>query len=344
MKTPSHCQAPRSEPLFSAGAALVASLLFSVLSLTALAKDKNPASKIYVSDVSGEATIATEDTLDDLTKRSVYSAQGTVIETKTPDNDNNRSKYFSTMVYSNGTGAFFDADTKVEIKQFMQEPFQPNRNDADAEPSISQTQAVLSRGTIGLCNSKLVAGSNMGYQTPQASVSIRGRKLVIEASGDVTKVSMLEGDSTVKGGSQDTSGVQLKTGQQAIIRRGAPGQPNQVEVIDIPKAEMPQLDDKVAMACMAKKTVYFEVKERTYDSRVGSGTSKGSTSGDNAGSNGDSKGSPDRGGITAFDGNSGGASSVTVREIVPVEVVPSKLPVENTISPARLITSTASSK
>lgn len=299
-------------------------------------KKANPTSKVYVSDVSGEATIDTGDALEDLGKRSVYTAEGTVIETKKAPNEADRSKYFSTMVYSNGTGAFFDADTRVEVKKFMQEPFTPNRSDVDVEPSISQTQAFLARGTVGLCTSKLVAGSNMNYQTPEGSVNVRGRKVVIEAAQGVTKVSMLEGDSTVKGGTADLGGQIIKAGEQAIIRRGAPGQPAQVQIQAIPASELPKLDDKVAMACMAKKTVYFEVRERTItNDRSGEGAESTGGTG-TGGSAGSEEGGG--GGITAFNGNSGGASSVTIREIVPIEIVPTVLPTQFTVSPARIQT------
>lgn len=223
---------------------------------------KNPASKVYVADLSGDATIDTGEAIEDLTKRSVYTVQGAVIETQKAESEADRNKHFSTMVYSNGTGAFFDADTRVEVKRFVQEPFTPNRTDFDVEPSISQTQAFLSRGTVGLCNSKLVAGSNMTYNTPLGSVNIRGRKVVIEAGNELTKISMLEGESTVRGGAQDTGGHTLKVGEQALIRRSASGQANMVQIRPIPQEEMPKLDDQVAMACMAKKTVYFEVRER----------------------------------------------------------------------------------
>ncbi len=299
-------------------------------------KKANPTSKVYVADVSGEASIDTGDSVEDLGKRSVYTAEGTVVETKKPASENDRSKYFSTMVYSNGTGAFFDADTRVEVKRFLQEPFTPNRSDVDVEPSISQTQAFVARGTVGLCTSKLVAGSNMNYQTPLGSVNIRGRKVVIEASQDVTKISMLEGDSTVKAGAADLGGYTVKTGEQAIIRRGAAGQPAQVQIQKIPPSEAPQLDDKVAMACMAKKTVYFEVRERRVDGGDRTGGQDGASgSGSSGGGGGDDAGGGG-GSVTAFNGNGGGASSVTIREIVPVEVIPVVLPTQFTVSPARI--------
>lgn len=326
MKTPSF--SPRRGPsqALAATVLLGASLLVPFAHSAESGKKKNPTSKVYVADINGEALIDTGESIEDMTKRSVYTAEGTVIETKRPESEADRAKHFSTMVYSNGTGAFFDADTRVELRRFSQEPFTPNRTDIETEPSISQTQAFVARGTVGLCTSKLVAGSNMTYQTPLGSVNIRGRKVVIEAAGDVTKISMLEGDSTVRGGPQDVSGYTLHAGEQALIRRGAPGQANIVQIQRIPPAEAPQLDDKVAMACMAKKTVYFEVR----DKKDGSSNSANNDNGQ-AGDGGTG------GTVTAFDGNSNPGNNVT-REIVPVEIIPVNLPVQFTVSPATIIT------
>lgn len=285
-------------------------------SVWAQAKKKNPASKVYVSDVSGEAVIDTGDAIEDLSKRAVYLAQGAVIETKRPERESDRNRYFSTVVYSNGTGAFFDADTRVEVKRFQQEPFTPNRTDVEVEPSISQTQAFVVRGTVGLCTSKLVAGSSMNYQTAHGSINVRGRKVVIEAGPDFTKVSMLEGESSIRAGAMDMGGQTVRAGEQAIIRRGAPGQPNDIRIQRIPQGEAPQLDDKVAMACMAKKTVYFDVREK-------SATTEG------AGEGGE-------GPVTAFDGADGAGGATSSTEIVPIETVPSELPTQFTVSPATI--------
>lgn len=284
--------------------------------IAAQAGKKNPSSKLYVSDVAGEAQIDTGESVEDLNKRSVYNAQGTVIETKRPANEQDRSKAYSTMVYSNGTGAFFDADTRVEIKRFVQEPFIPNRADMEVEPSISQTQAYVARGSVGLCTSKLVAGSNMSYSTAHATVNIRGQKVVIEALPNETKISMLDGESSVKAGNMDMGGHTLHAGQQAIIRPGAAGQPNSVQIINIPSGEAARLDEKVAMACMAKKTVYFDVRTRQQANgqidafNTDEGTQR-------------TAGAP----ITTADG-----------EIVAIPVVPVNLPVQFTVSPAAITT------
>lgn len=326
MKTTSESVLPhlRSRDAFLAGFAV---LLASAAMSYAQGQRNNPASKVYITDVSGEAVIDTGERIDDLTKRSVYTVQGTVIETKRPEKPSDKNRYFSTMVYSNGTGAFFDADTRVEVKRFIQEPFTPNRNDVEVEPSISQTQAFLSRGAVGLCNSKLVAGSYMTYSTPTAAIKIRGRKLVVETTNEMTKVSMLEGESTIQAGPLDSGGHVVKTGEQAIIRRTNPGEPMKIEIRRIPTDEMPMLDDRVAMACMARKSVYFEVRDKKPD-----GSSSEAAGAGNDGTNA---------AVTAFDGGTATAGSTLNREIVPVEILPTKLPVEFTISNASIVSQPA---
>ena len=258
------------------------------------AQRKNPTSKLYVADVEGDSFINTGDRIADLTKKSVYSAEGTIIETK-PDSSN-------ALVLSNGTGISFDPDTRLEVKRFLQEPFTPNRNDADVEPSVSQTSAFLPRGTVGLCTSKMVAGSTMNYLTPQASVTIHGRKVVIESKGDTTTVSMLEGDATVRG-DRSGGGDSLHVGQQAIITRKSPSSPPTITIQPIPADQKEALDDKVSMACMARKTVYFSVAERHTGDTFSSVFSETTAAGE---------------------------------EIVPVEVLPGTIPPGVTVSPSAI--------
>ena len=331
----------------SGTALVIALILVACPARLAHAQDnkKNPASKVYVSDVSGEAQIDTGENIQDLNKRSVYSASGTVIETKKAEREDDKSKVYSTMVYSNGTGSYFDHDTRVEVKKFVQEPFTPNRTDMEVEPSISQTQAFVARGTVGLCTSKLVAGSNMTYQTSLGSINIRGRKVVIQADEGQTKISMLEGESTVRAGSLDMGGQTLHAGEQAIIRAGVAGGPGRIQITRIPPAEASQLDDKVSMACMAKKTVYFEIKERqiTNEPEKVASESAAPPQGE-TGTKESSSTSTTSAPITAFDGNSATSNTtntITVvnrgpAEIIAVPVVPTNLPLDFTISPARI--------
>lgn len=272
-----------------------AAIALAVTSAGWAAAKKNPTSKLYVADLQGEAQIDNGERIEDLTKKSVHTAQGTVIETK-PNSEN-------AMVFSNGAGVFFGPDTRMEVRRFVQEPFSPNRTDIEVEPSISQTMTYLSRGVVGLCTSRMVAGSTMVYSTPHASVNVRGNKVLIQSSDIETKISLVEGDVTVRAGEGDSGGQILRAGQQAIIRR-PPGQAPIFIVQPIPAAEAPAIDNQVSMACMARQTVYFEVAERDA--------------------------------ITAFDGDDGsageGADDDEGQDLVPVEVVPTKPSVEVTVS------------
>lgn len=55
----------------------------------------------------------------------------------------------------------FDPDMRLEIQKFVQEPLTPNRSDMEVEPSIFNTSNFMPRGSVGLCTSKMVAGSTM---------------------------------------------------------------------------------------------------------------------------------------------------------------------------------------
>ncbi len=213
---------------------------------------KNPTSKLFVADVEGEASINTGDKIEDLTKKSVHTAEGVIVETK-PDARN-------AIVLSNGTGISFDPDTRLEVQRFQQEPFSPNRTDLETEPSVSQTKAFIPRGGVGICSSKLVAGSSMNYSTRHIDVAIRARKVVIETNDNQTVVSLLEGDVTL-GGSLG-GGMSLKPGQQAIVTRSSASSPPVIQVQPIPEADLEAISDKAAMACMARRTVYFDTAER----------------------------------------------------------------------------------
>jgi hypothetical protein len=272
--------------LFSAFSVVV----FSA-SADAASKRKNPTSKLYVADVDGISSINTGDKIEDLTKKSVYSAEGTILETE-PDASN-------AIVLSNGTGISFDPDTRLEMKRFVQEPFSPNRTDLDVEPSVSQTSAFLPRGTVGLCTSKMVAGSTMNYNTPQANISIRARKVVIECSDSATVVSALEGEVTV-GGSQMAGGQSIKAGQQAVITKASAFSPPTITIQPIPPGQLKDIEKKAALACMARKTVYFDEAERKMKRDVFT------------------------------------EETEEIPEIVPVEVLPGTIPTDQNVSPFRI--------
>jgi len=219
----------------------------------AAGKRKNPASKVFVAEAKGETQIDTGEKIEPLTVKSVYSVEGSKIETKA--NSSN------TLVFSNGTSIIIGPNSRLEVKKFLQEPFTPNRNDLDVEPSISQTIVKVMRGSIGICTSRLVAGSSMSYQTPHGTITIRGHKVMLEVAENETVVSLLEGDVTVLGDDVGTS-QNLKPGQQAIMRKAAPGQPTAITVQTITPETNTKIDEQVSLACIARRTVYFETADR----------------------------------------------------------------------------------
>jgi len=272
------------------------------------APKKSPTSKLYVADAVGENQIDTGTEIDDLTKKSVYNAEGTVVETKANSN--------TAVVLSNGTGVYVDVNTRLHIVGFEQEAFRPNRSDLDDEPSISRTHLYVEKGVIGVSASKLVAGSTMVYDTPLASAVIRGRKAVILSEDNLTVISMIQGEATVQAGPLDRPRL-LKNHQQIIIRPGKPGEANILEIQDIPDGAdedaIQWLEERVLIADNARKLVYFEVQARK--------GSDGSVTVFDAASNGTS------GGNTDTSGNN---------EIVAVPVVPVNPTVQPNVSPANL--------
>ncbi len=260
---------------------------------------KSPASKLFIAETKGDTQIDTGKEIDDLTKKSVYRAEGTVIQTK-PDST-------VSLVLSNGTGIYTDVNTRFEVRGFQQEPFRPNRTDLDNEPSVSKTHLFLDYGDIGVSTSNMVAGSTMVYETSLLSATIRGRQAVIEAGDNMSEVSMVAGDATVTAGPLD-SPHDIKAGQQIIVRPGRPGEPNIVIIQSVASGterEAEQwLEFRVTTADDARKMVYFDV-QATKD-----------------------------GAITVFDGASTPDSGD--KEIVAVPVVPINPPVDATVSAANL--------
>jgi hypothetical protein len=230
----------------------------SALAQRQLGKKKGPTSKLYLAESTGETQIQNGDKIYAARQATAFDAPGTIIETKADSHD--------AFVYSNGTGMYVDQNTRVEIDRFVQEPFRPLRDgstDIPVEPSISQSNVFVSRGAVGICTSKLVSGSSMSYGTPQGLVNIRGGKVSIETNANETVVDLLEGDITVRGGNTDLGGQVLTAGERAVITSGPAGQPPHITIGPIPPDRLQAIDDRVTIACNAKKTVTFEVIEQT---------------------------------------------------------------------------------
>lgn len=222
-----------------------------------LGKKKGPTSKIYLAEAIGDSEIQTGEKIYAARQATAFDAPGTVIETK--------AGAHNAFVYSNGTGMFVDENTRVEIARFVQEPFKPDRNspaETPFEPSVSQSDVYVVHGAVGICTSQLISGSSMTYSTPQAVVNIRGGKVSIQTNADETIIDLLAGDITVRGGSKDVGGQILRPGERAVVRTASAGLPAVVTISQIPPEAIQASDERVSVACNAKKTVTFEIIDR----------------------------------------------------------------------------------
>ena len=240
--------------LVSLGVALIVVCGTQALAQTEPGNKKAPTSKLYLSETKGPGHIYTGGKIFEPKQATAFDAPGTIIETETDAHQ--------AYVYSNGTGMFVDANTRVEVNRFVQEPFQADRNTTETEPSVSQSDIFIWHGLVGVCTSQLVSGSTMTYTTAHAAITIRGRKIAILTSSKETIVYLLDGDVTVRTSGKDLGGQVLKTGERAIIRPGAAGQPPVVNIGPIEPDQVNKLDDKVTLACNARRTVSFETIER----------------------------------------------------------------------------------
>ncbi|WP_438483496.1 hypothetical protein [Oleiharenicola lentus] len=243
--------------LFVASLAAAIALAPEAFAQRQLGKKKGPTSKIYLAEAKGESQIQSDGQVFTAKQATAFDAPGTVIETKSDSNN--------AFVYSNGTGMFVDHDTRIEIDRFVQEPFKPERatpSDRPIEPSVSQSDVFVARGAVGLCTSEFVSGSSMNYGTPQAGINIRGGRMSIEATPEETIVDLLEGDITVRGGERDIGGQVLRAGERAVIRPSLTGAAPTVTIMQIPEEARKVVDERVAIACNARKTVTFDVIEK----------------------------------------------------------------------------------
>jgi FecR protein len=253
---------------------------------------KGPTSKLYLSETKGTGRIYTDGKVFEPKQATAFDAPGTIIETEA----NSHQAY----VYSNGSAMYVDANSRIEVNRFVQERFTPNSNTTEAEPSVSQSDIFLWRGLVGICTSQLVSGTTMNYATELATVNIRGRKIAINATPAETIVYLIDGDVTVRTGRGDSGGQVLKTGERAVIRPGAAGGPPTITIDQIDRQFLNELDEKVTVACNARRTVSFETIEKSAEF-----------------------------GAAGPDGAPG-------EEIVPVPVIPQTPPVNITVSPDRI--------
>lgn len=205
----------KSLPLFCALGLLCST---PVASRAAITPQNNILGKFVVTSVNGTATCVTDGRILELKKGDTIVARGATVSTGPGAN--------VIMVFSNGTGVYTDENTRLKIERFDQEFFAPNNN-LRIEPSNSTTRAKLISGRVVLSTPQLLSGTSMIYQTPHASVGIRGNKLVIEAAEEFSNIALIDGNATVnhreEGGGFVAVGRRISGGEEALVKFTHPG-------------------------------------------------------------------------------------------------------------------------
>ena len=290
------------------------------IAATASPPPGKPTGKFYVAAVHGSAEVYAKDgSIHALDLKAVYVAEDTEIVTG-PDSS-------VTLVFSNSTSMTCADDTRMHILQFSQQPLKPDVTDLEEESSSSQMQVFIDRGKVSVTTPNLAAGSSCTWFTAQGQVAIRGVQAVIDARANETIVSMLSGDATARSETLD-GGMRMQQGQQVIMRNKLSGQPEPIQVQLIPTVELAQLTALVLDASMARKMVYFAPVTAGAASLASIG---GSTSGAAKTKSDDDSTPSDAGSV--FDDSSTSSSS---QNLQPVKLVPANLPVQFTVSPARI--------
>jgi hypothetical protein len=159
---------------------------------------------------------------------------------------------------------------------------------------------------LGISTSKLAAGTTMNYQTRHINVAIHTGKVVIDTNDKRTTVSVLDGNTTLRDRSMP-GGQSLIVGQQAYITRESMIEQPIITIRQINENEQQGLDQKAALASMARRTVYFEVADRDNQ---------------NTGS--------------ALTQNVFNRNELEEDVLTPVTVLPGAIPGPNTVSPFRI--------
>jgi hypothetical protein len=234
--------------LVCAGLALGAGLVFA----QSEAASKGAAGKFYVAELTGSAQVRIGERILELTESAVFDAEGAYLESKAD------SSY--AIVLSNGVGLNFAPATQLRINRFLQDPFPPNRENLDSEPSRTRTRALLTGGTLGICGGQSAPGSSMEYDTPHGSVSLLGQntlRAVISVSDEATIVSLFAGSATLRGDKMAES-ESLLAGQQARLRSRGPTQPAEIIIGTLPSEGAEPLEDIANGACQARRKVFFD--------------------------------------------------------------------------------------
>jgi len=277
-----------------------------------------PIGKLFVVEVNGSATIHEkgDGPILELVPKAVFKAEGCTIQTSPGGS--------VSLLFSNGSSMTCSSNTRISIIKFAQASINGPITNLDKEPSVSQVQIFVEKGTIAITTPVLSPGSSQIIYSAQGQINVRDGQVAVNVSSNQTDVSIISGNATAQsltlGG-----GSLLQTGFQAVLSNSAPGTSNPILVLPIPTAQLASINELVSEATMARKTVMFAPVPST--GSASSSSSAGSSSSSSSGSKGPSQESQ-----SIF--NTG--NEQPAQDLQPVPLVPVNLPIQYTVSPARI--------
>jgi hypothetical protein len=209
--------------------------------------------KMFIVDVTGDAHLVDAGKVLTFKAGDTIQCKNIILESGPASN--------MTGVLSNNTGLFLGPNAKIELTRFEQAPFAADPSRIEDEPSISNIEGVIHSGTFAFCMANQVFGSTSKYSVLGANVSVRGKRVVTEATDTKTTFYVVEGEVTVKAGPDDQAGTVVQSNQQVSITPGVGGAYPVITVSDIDPSAGEKLNNALSAACLARRAVFFASPE-----------------------------------------------------------------------------------
>ena len=209
--------------------------------------------KLFVTEVTGDTHLSSGGKI-------VPFKVGETIECKNITIESN-AESSAAGVLSNNTGLFIGPNSRFEITRFEQAPFAADPNRVEDEPSVSNIEGVFYSGSFAFCLANQVFGSTAKYSMLGADVSVRGKRVVIDATDAKTTIYVVDGEVTVKTGPADQAGTIVQSNKQVSITPGVGGGFPIVTVTDIDQSVAERLSNQLSAACLARRAVFFATPE-----------------------------------------------------------------------------------
>lgn len=209
--------------------------------------------KLFIVDVNGDVHLVSSGKVVPFKAGETIQCKNITIESG-PESS-------SSGVLSNNTGLFIGPNSRIELTRFEQAPFAADPNRVEDEPSISNIEGVIYSGTFAFCLANQVFGSTAKYSVLGADVTVRGKRVVTEATDTKSTFYVVEGEVTVKAGPADQAGTIVQSNKQVSITPGVGGEYPIITVSDIDPKAVERLNNALSAACLARRAVFFAAPE-----------------------------------------------------------------------------------